>query len=825
MLFRLHLTRNLRTLGLLIIVLAVSGVIGTLWWANHIGLPAPWRAAIESAATKQGVHLKIGSLRYAIFRGIVATDVQFFSDPEHQIEVSRIERVALEVDNTKLASGLVQLKKLELHKAKLLLQVEPTNPYSETLHVTDVKGTVIMPGNQRLEVRNARGRIAGIQVALDARLIGFKQDGKQKPADPNVGKRREALAKLIRELEKWTFDKESPPLIKISAYGDVNDWLSIIAKVGLRSKEMAKNGHQLRDIVAEADLDGDLLTVTSLRAKDSNGTFEGLIDYNLRDRDGRFDISSSLELPRLLKSWLEIPALKDVVISGKQTVRVEGDFHLDEADKPQLQLTGHALCQKIKLRGMAFDALEGAFSWRNGKFFMRDVRLARPDGEAKGKALVEWPIVRIDLHTTLPVPVYRPFFVGQPLEKVLNDFSERKGAAVDLTLNGSFNLTDKYDWKYKGHGAVKNLNYKGVPVNSAECKLALNHDELDFFDGTVVFNYSDYVLHKTFKGANEGTAKIARIRYDAPTKKVHVEDVRGEIWAAPMVRFFAANIADDLEQYRFHQPPAMKASGVVDVTPQGRTALDISFTSPHSADYVFLEENVTLGSPSGKVSIRGEKVTVSDLKVEAFDGTVAGQINYVGAKKITGELNWTDLSLTALASTYDFKMKGAGKATGRIEFSITSGKVSTMSGKGLLALKDAELFSVPMFGPLTPLVSGVLNDERAGSQRAKSAFFTFKIADGILSSNDFQTSTASLNFIGSGAVDMNDRTLDMTMRMNARGLLGLLTLPLRPLGGLFQFRGTGPLKDTRWENVSFSPPSDSEKEMLLSPPKAKVIAE
>jgi hypothetical protein len=292
-----------------------------------------------------------------------------------------------------------------------------------------------------------------------------------------------------------------------------------------------------------------------------------------------------------------------------------------------------------------------------------------------------------------------------------------------------------------------------------------------------------------------------------------------------MVRFFAAKIADGLEQYRFHQPPELSASGVVDVTPQGRTALDISFRSDQSADYVFLGKNVTLGRPSGKVSIRGEKVTVSDLKVEAFEGPVVGQINYLGAQKLSGELSWTDLSLASVTSTYGFKMKGGGKGTGRIDFSLTDGKVSTMDGNGLLALENAELFSVPMFGPLTPLVSGILADERAGSQRAKNAFFTFKIQNGILSSNDFQTSTTSLNFTGNGSVDMNDRKVDMTMRMNARGLLGFLTLPLRPFAGLFQFRGTGPLEDTRWESVSFSPPADSQKEALLSPPKAKVIRE
>jgi hypothetical protein len=45
--YRLHLTRNLRTLAFLLILSAVLGGIGILWWANSTGLPGPWRAAIE----------------------------------------------------------------------------------------------------------------------------------------------------------------------------------------------------------------------------------------------------------------------------------------------------------------------------------------------------------------------------------------------------------------------------------------------------------------------------------------------------------------------------------------------------------------------------------------------------------------------------------------------------------------------------------------------------------------------------------------------------------------------------------------------------------
>jgi hypothetical protein len=821
--YRLHLTRNLRTLAFLLILSAVLGTVGVLWWANHTGLPEPWRAAIEREAAKQGVHLKIGGLRYIVFRGIVATDVRIYSEPEHLREFSRLERVVLGFDNTKLARGIIHLKKLQLDDARLVLAVDPKDLESETLDITDANGTVWMPGGRRLEIRDARGKIAGINVTLNARLIGYQQEGNKPPDESNEGKRRILLAQVINELKKWNFDRNHAPALRITAEGDINDHSSITAKIGLRISDIEKNGHVLDEVTAQADMAGDVLTVTSLRAADSRGVFEGHIDYNLRDREGRFDVSSSLEVPRLLTAWLGLPALHDVSIGGKQLLEAEGDFQLNEKNVPQIKLTGHARCESVTLRGMPFDAVEGAFSWRDGDLFLRDLRLIRRDGEARGKAMIEWPLVRLELHSTLPVPVYRPFFVKQPLEIVLNDFSERDGAAVDVRLEGGFDMTNKFAWAYTGSGSVRNLNYKGVPVNSAKCQFSLNHHELDFYDGTVVFDYSDYALHQAFNGPDDGTAKVGRIRYDAPSKLVEVEDVRGAFWAAPMVRLFAPKVADTLEQYRFHQPPELKGAGVVDVTPQGRTALDVSFRSDHPADYQFLGENLRLGRPAGEVAIRGERTHVTDLKLDAFDGPVAGNFEYLGGGRLQGELSWTKLSIPGLTSTYGFQMKGAGDVTGRIDFSLTDGKVETMDGEGLLALEKAELLSVPMFGPLTPLIGGVLNEESAGFQRAKSAFFTFKIQDGILTSNDFQTATTSLNFTGEGSLDLKERAIDMTLRMNARGLLGLITLPLRPFAGLFQFRGTGSLKDPIWENLKFTAPQETQKQILLEAPKAKVI--
>lgn len=822
--YHLHLTRNLRSLLFLLIAAAVIAAGWTLWWANRTGLPESWRAAIEREVSRKGIHVKIGGLSYLPLRGVLASKVRVFSDPGHKHEISRFERVVLDFDKTKLARGKVHLNKMVLRDAALTLPVDPDDPQSRSLEVSNANGTLLMPGERRFEIRNASGRIAGIEVSLNARLIGQQPKVEPRAEAIEVKKRRTLLDHIIRELDAWHFQEQEAPRIEITLEGNASDPTALLAKLKLQAPFLEKNQHRLEDVRAEGEIAGDLLTLTRLSARDSRGDLSGRLDYDLSDRAGRFDLQCSLEIAPLLSAWFGVPQPRELLIGGSQKLEAEGGFSLSEAMVPQIHMTGWAAAEAVMLRGVRFNEVESAFAWRTGDLFLRDLRLSRDDGQAEGKAMIQWPLVRMALHSTLPAAVYKPFFTGKPLEKVIGNFSEREEASFDIRLEGGFDATDRHSWAYSGGGVVRNVNYRGVPVDMAECRFSLSHHELDFYDGTVVFNYRDYPLRQAFGGPESGTTRVGRIRYAAAEKVVEVEGVVGTIWAAPLVRLFAPKVADALEIYRFHRPPELAGSGVVDVTPRGRTALDIDFKSRDAADYRFLGENVTMGQPSGKVRIQGPRVLVENLRVSAFDGPVSGEFQAPGDGTLSGEVSWTKLAIPALASTYGLQMKGGGEFTGRLEFSLRGGRVETMNGQGLFALEKTELFSVPMFGPLSSVISAVLNDRRAGSERAKSAFCNFQIRDGILRTNDFQTSTTSLNFVGEGEVKLSDRTLDMIMRMNARGLLGLITLPLRPFYGMFQFRGTGPLRDPEWENVMFTTPSEEQKELLKPAPKARVIA-
>lgn len=824
--FHFHIVRNLRTLVWLVLVALIPLAVGGLYWANQTGLPDEWREALEQEISKHGAHVEIDSLKYVPLQGFVAQNVRIFAEPERVHEISRLERVQIVLDNTQLAKGKFRLRKLELKNARLALPVDPKNPAGESLHFSGIYGTIFMSGERLIETREARAEVGGIQLTLSARVLG-KGQGKGGPEDEkNDGRRREMIARILDELQHWNFDTEHPPRVWIDIEGDIKDKTSIKAAFNIEAPSVEKKQYTLTDIRAQGNLAGYLLTVNSFSASDARGSLNGHADYQLLKKEGRFDLESFINIPRLIKAWLAIPLHVDLLAGGSQQIQAAGDFNLNDLSAPVVNLTGHALCDSVMFRGVSFDSVDTWFSWQNGNLFLKDVKIKRPDGSAEVKLMMEDSTVRMNLHSNMPAPIYKPFFTGVPLEHVIGNFSENKNPSTDIFLDGSFDLNDHTDWNFNGHGTVKNISYRGVPVKSANCFFVLTHHELDFYDGTVVFDYTDYSLKKAFDGPTKGTAKVRRIRYDGDTKIVGVEGVSGDIWVPPLVRFFAPKIADGIEQYRFHRPPTVTGSGIVDTTPQGRTNLTVKFSTPDQADYKFLGETITLSEPKATVRIHNDEIKVSNLSAEIFDGPVTGEIVHSGKSDISGELSWSKLSMNAVSSTYGFGMKGGGQLTGRLEFNIPGGDITSMSGDGLVALEKSELFSVPVFGPLSPVMAKVLKDERAGFQRAKSAFCTFNIQKGILRTRDFQTATNSVTFAGDGAVDLSEKTIDFTIRLNARGLLGLITLPLRPFYGLFQFRGTGPIKDAIWENVHFTDPPGGQNEILLAPPpKAQIVEE
>jgi len=191
-------------------------------------------------------------------------------------------------------------------------------------------------------------------------------------------------------------------------------------------------------------------------------------------------------------------------------------------------------------------------------------------------------------------------------------------------------------------------------------------------------------------------------------------------------------------------------------------------------------------------------------------------------KSYKGIIAWHDAKLSELAKTYDFKSKATGTLEGYTRFSGRTGDTSSINGTGVINLIHGNLFSVPILGPLSPImkvsIGALINDKKLGYERVKKAHATLHIKKGVVYVHDFSAQSSSFAMLGLGWIDMNHKQINLQVRVGkvGSGIFQILNAPLiivknTPiLKGLFQYRGTGPISKPKWA-------ADASSRMKLPP--------
>jgi hypothetical protein len=910
-LLHLKFSRNLRTSFFVAAPLLCLAAAATLLWLNYTGLPQSWRLAMEAELSKKGIEASISKLRYVPLRGIEATSVDIFTDPSRSKKLAHFGCLVFDLEKSKALRGKISLTHIELLDADLSIPVDPNNAAAGTLYVSGLEGKILMSGGRKFEITRARGLIGGIRLQIDGVILGYRSAPAGQEEDDSNSIYRRFIKEFLQEIDHWQLDPLRPPELVINVDADAMNLSALKARFVFDCPTISRNDATLSMIHAEGNVVNSLISVNQLVANDLRGKISASVEYDLNARSGQYDAHSSADVITLCHAFTGKKILADFSLAEVPRLDTSGRFQLPQDAPALLTCQGSVSCRNVMFRGSPVNSIETEFSYDNGDYFLRNIRVRHGSGLLTGKALEKEGNLRIlvggdiplaiarpfyrkhklaaaierlqekgidsltataeisltkdesykldsimirnidlkhklgklngemtlveslvayQLESTLPPVIWEPFFKGEPLEKILADFSTQKNSDCRAKLTGSFDLKDIYNWACTGQVDTRNISYRGVPVLLASSTIDLRHDVLNFANNITDFDYSNYELRNTFNGDNHGMLQARMISYNQQTGSVTLDSIHGSAYPVPLLQMFAPRTADNIKDYRFHSPPKLLAGGVIDLKNQGATRLHISLINSDAMDWKFLGKMMTLSDLSSEIMIRSEDATLDNLSFRAFEGRCGGKVafNFSGTKEFNADLHWSKLDLPAIASTYEFKDKGYGRLTGRIELKGATNDTTTLTGNGLCSLEKGELFAVPIFGPLSPIISGLLGDKRAGFERAKDAFCNFSVEKGVIRTNDFETKTSNTQFTGNGEFDLNNKTIDMTIRMNARGLLGIITLPLQPIiKGLFQFQGQGPMNKPNWEHVIFTSPPEEEKAALLRnvPLRAAVIEE
>jgi hypothetical protein len=526
--------------------------------------------------------------------------------------------------------------------------------------------------------------------------------------------------------------------------------------------------------------------------------------------------------------------LSKLEFSSESTIETDVQVTTNPDDPNDWSALGNVTLKDFAFRGTRYDELTTEFSWCRDNLFLRNLNISHQEKTLTGNVTIEDGVTRFHARSTLSPEAFKPLFKPKSqLERELARLELSSDSRIETEVTGTINRDDPRDWKAAGTITIGNFGYKGTKAHRLSTQFELGARQSSFSDIHLFLNDNGEKARLIHQGETSGEILADRILFDSKAGFITITNLRGQAWPTPIVRIFAPKTARHLESnYRFHQPPKLTLNGRFAQRLENKklSSFSVGITTNGQTDYPFLGADLPLTELKADVIVKGLDLTVKNLTADTLGGTLAGSffcdLKDPSQTQYRGSLGWNGVSFRQLSRVYKFDEEESGTLTGKITFEGTGNQIRKFNADGALGIKGGNLVSIPILGPLSPLIAGFLRDKRMGYERAKDATASFNVRKGILRTNDFVAVSRNITLTGEGWIDLLTDKMDMVIRLNARGLLGLISLPLQPLKGIFQFRGTGTYDNPDWKSAPFtSPPKGNSDPLFKKASRAKAVPE
>jgi len=215
---------------------------------------------------------------------------------------------------------------------------------------------------------------------------------------------------------------------------------------------------------------------------------------------------------------------------------------------------------------------------------------------------------------------------------------------------------------------------------------------------------------------------------------------------------------------------------------------------------VFLGKTLPFERVSAKLIFTNDRLQIVDLGGNIFAGTVRGSSDMSlarGDPHYHAKIFVERVDFPRLTDLYFDYKTAQGKLRGQYDFTGLGSDSKTMRGNGKIEVTDGDVFAIPVFGPLSGILNGMLPG--SGYSIARKATSTFTIKDGTIHTDDFEAQGKLFSLLGHGDIHFLDDKLDFEVRMDMHGA-GML---LAPVYKLFEYAGEGSLKKPDWHPKRF----------------------
>ena len=447
--------RLLTRFVLLSLTLSVAGVVV---YAFTDSFTQQWRKFVIEEFQRRGVHLNFERLGLGLADGIVAQEVQMFSDAGHQHLIMSVDRLNLDLDYGRLMEKQFFVEALELLDANVSLPLDPGDASQGELSLRNLNARLFLM-DDRLDIRRAEGDLAGVHLVITGSLMlpSKRVEARNDPSAPATAasaapiparmpdldfmrEQRSRIQSALRWLERFTFQQK--PQVTLDIHGHLDSPENLAAQMTFEARDVEHEGYICKELSAVAEYHDRLLEARRVTLRDAVGHFEGAASWPIGGDEVSFHLTTTANLPQLAQSFFQSNELREVVFyeSSAPGLTLEGTWFVKgpkAGPRRPVEALGSLKFGRFTTRGEVFDGLTASFGVSPDGYYIRDALLRHKSGTLSLQAMSrELEGFRYRAVMKMDPKVFLPFIQEEKTRELIKRFEFTDASTLFLQMEG-----------------------------------------------------------------------------------------------------------------------------------------------------------------------------------------------------------------------------------------------------------------------------------------------------------------------------------------------------------------------------------------------------
>ncbi len=772
------LAARLATLSLVFILLLAIAFLGII---RFFGLPGQASAFLKAELQRQGIEASFGKLYLDPLGRVVGRDVEvakFAGSDEHRFTV---ERVRFDLNWLSWWRGDPVVSGVVLEEAAFRYALAE----DIAIDLTRVRLDLALD-RRKLVVRGGRFCLGPIEFRF-AGVVRTTEWKLPEPGPPLTEEERLRRADLWRQVEAFLnrVHGRHGLTIHLDADVDLDDLPRSRGRLWMDARQVIVDEADIRQVAWSVDYAEERAELSGTIAVGRGKLeLEGLWFWGATDAKVEFRSDLDLSLLGLL-----LPGKLGEFISGIEfgsLPLVGGEIETNWSEGLRYAVRLKADWRDFRIQDMPFDRFQLPLSFDGTRLLITDLQLENPSG----RLVLSWFMdengeVKGKLDSSLDPTTLRNLF-GAGAQPFFESLQFSVGPQVTAGISGSG--LDPEGWAVRGTLKAVDFRYKNVPFQEITGDFVYNNGKL----------YSPKVLIRRVEGTGQ-----AEVWHDFRNEMVSLKNGRSTLNPSETATVFGDVFATYVTPYRFLKPPDVKIAGLIDLKTQEKTNLAVEIVAPDGMDFDFLGKEIRAEGLDARLTIRGPRLDIVPNKpVRVFGGQLLGPIRLdlsTEPAHFRAELDIQDWQFDRVIKTYfGGEDDLGGKLSGNLTVEGVLDVMDSITGGGQITVRDGALYQIPIYGAFSQVLNVFIPG--LGFAKASNAKADFRFDKGFILIDSVDIYSLSAVMIGRGRYNYITDDVDLDMRVNVRGPIGLVFFPVSKL---FEYHGSGPLNDTKWEAKIF----------------------